>query len=138
MVRPNPTNPPGPRNPLRNKRLVAGHIKENQWLISPSFRGTLDWGVGFSPEVQQFDSSCFVAGFFRWLGPSPKLNSSSPLKKMVGKEGPRRSKPFLLGHFGHFSGGCSSTSGGFFRALGVLNRTRSESPKPNSKNAPEK
>ena len=29
------TNPPGPRTPPRNKGLIAGLIKGNQWLISP-------------------------------------------------------------------------------------------------------
>ena len=27
--------PPGPRTPPRNKGLIAGLIKGNQWLISP-------------------------------------------------------------------------------------------------------
>ena len=29
----NQPNPPGPRTPLKNKGLIAGLIKGNQWLI---------------------------------------------------------------------------------------------------------
>ena len=31
-------NLPPPTNPLRNKRLIAGLIKGNQWLISPDHK----------------------------------------------------------------------------------------------------
>ena len=43
--------PPGPRTPPRNKGLIAGLIKGNQWLISPKkkalfLRGGTLGGVG--------------------------------------------------------------------------------------------
>ena len=36
--------PPGPRTPPRNKGLIAGLIKGNQWLISPDHKAGYFWG----------------------------------------------------------------------------------------------
>ena len=37
--------PPGPRTPPRNKGLIAGLIKGNQWLISPDHKALFLGGV---------------------------------------------------------------------------------------------
>ena len=39
------TNPPGPRTPARNKGLIAGLIKGNQWLINPDHKALFLGGV---------------------------------------------------------------------------------------------
>ncbi len=41
------STPPGPRTPPRNKGLIFGLIKGNQWLISPDHKALFLGGGGY-------------------------------------------------------------------------------------------
>ena len=64
--------PPGPRTPpKRNKALIAGLIKGNQWLISPDHKAGYFWG-GVRGPGGWVDQPLLMGGEFTKLSDTAK------------------------------------------------------------------